>query len=272
MAAVPAESLYKHLRGLSRGLDVLRAMNFALKGRATCAELSAATGIHRTTVRRILETLRTEGFVRPSESDETYQLTLKVRQLSEGFTDRERLSSAATPVMGELLQAVVWPSDLSTPDGDSLLVRETTHRFSPLSFHRAMVGRRLPMLLTAAGRAYFGHCNRQEREQILELVRTTDGAQAQLARDDRFVNALVRRVRADGFGTNTGEWTVERKIGAIAMPIVDGKRVLGALNIVYLNNALTSPQAIERFSKPLKAAVDKIALRLRDSQEPEVLG
>lgn len=82
----------------------------------------------------------------------------------------------------------------------------------------------------------------------------------------------MRRVRADGFGTNTGEWTVERKIGAIAMPIIDGKRVLGALNIVYLNSALTSAQAIERFSKPLRTAVDKIALRLRDSQEPELLG
>ena len=128
------------------------------------------------------------------------------------------------------------------------------------------------MLLTAAGRAYFGHRNKQERAQILGLIRASDGAQAQLARDERFVNALVRKVKADGYGTNTGEWTVERKIGAIAMPIIDGKRVLGALNIVYLNSALTSPQAIERFSRPLKTAADKIALRLRYSQEPELLG
>ena len=128
------------------------------------------------------------------------------------------------------------------------------------------------MLLTAAGRAYFGRCNKQERDQILGLIRASDGAQAQLARDERFVNALVRKVKADGYGTNTGEWTVERKIGAIAMPIIDGKRVLGALNIVYLNCAMTSPQAIERFSRPLKTAADKIALRLRDSQEPELLG
>lgn len=270
MAPASAASRYKPVRGLSRGLDVLRAINFSTKGRATCAELSVSTGIHRTTVRRLVETLQAQGFVRPSESDDTWQLTLKVRELSEGFTDRERISSAATPVMGELLQTVVWPSDLSTPDGDSLLVRETTHRFSPLSFHRAMVGRRLPMLLTAAGRAYFSHCPKQERDQIVDLIRLSGGAQAQLARDDRFVNALVRRVKADGFGTNTGEWTVERKIGAIAMPILDGKRVLGALNIVYLNSALTSAQAISRFSKPLKSAVDKIALRLKDSQEPEL--
>jgi hypothetical protein len=39
------------------------------------------------------------------------------------------------------------------------------------------------------------------------------------------------------------------------------------LNIVYLNSALTGPQAIARFARPLKIAVDRIALRLRDSQE-----
>ena len=49
----------------------------------------------------------------------------------------------------------MWLSDLMTPDGDAMVVRETTHRFIPLSFHRSMVGRRLPMLLTAAGRVNF---------------------------------------------------------------------------------------------------------------------
>ena len=55
------------------------------------------------------------------------------------------------------------------------------------------------------------------------------------------------------------------------MPILDGKRGLGALNIVYLTSAVTSAQAIERFSKPLRIAVDKIAVRLRESQEIELL-
>ena len=81
-----------------------------------------------------------------------------MRALSEGFTDDEWISQVATPVLGELLQQVVWPSDLTTLDGDAMVIRETTHRFSPLSFHRAMVRVRLPLLTTASGPAYLAFC------------------------------------------------------------------------------------------------------------------
>ena len=137
---------YSHVQSLSRGLALLHAINRSAHGWASIADLSASTGLHRTTVRRLLETLQSEGYVRRSASDDSYRLNLKVRQLSDGFTDDEWISEVANPVLGELLQTLVWPSDLSTIDGDCMLVRETTHRFSPLSFHRAMIRQRMPLL------------------------------------------------------------------------------------------------------------------------------
>lgn len=78
-------------------------------------------------------------------------LTIKVRQLSEGFRDEEWISAPAAPPLGDLLREVVWPTDVSTLDVDAMVVRETTHRFSRLSFHRAMVGRRLTWLENRLG-------------------------------------------------------------------------------------------------------------------------
>jgi IclR family mhp operon transcriptional activator len=254
---------YRAVRGLSRGLALLRALNTAASGRATSSELSKLTGLHRTTVRRMLETLVDEGYVRRSDSDDNFRLMLKVKELSEGFTYSERLSMAATPVMGELLKNVVWPSDLGTPDGDALQISESTRRFSPLSFHRSMVGRRLPFLVTAAGRAYFASCMEQEREQILQILRNTDDDEGRMARDDRFIGNLIRTVRADGFATNNREWALERKIGAIAMPICDGERILGSLNVVYLAHAVSLQQAARTFVEPLRIAVEQISLALR---------
>ena len=237
-------------------------------GRATSSELSALTGLHRTTVRRMLETLVAEKYVHRSESDDSFRLTFKVRQLSEGFVGSDRLSTIAPTVMGELMQRVVWPSDLSVPDGDAMIVTETTHRFSPLSFHRSMVGRRLPFLLTAAGRAYLAYCPEQECEQILQMLRVGDDAQAPLANDARFVRNLLKTVRANGFGSNIGEWTIDRKIGAIAMPVRDEQRVIGSLSVVYLPQAIASDEAIQKFAPPLKAAVDKISALLREQAKP----
>jgi len=251
---------YANVRGLSRGLQVLRALNAMENGRASSQQLSEATGLHRTTVRRLLETLVEEGFVRRSTSDDSFRLTLDVRALSEGFTDDERIATVAPPIMGRLMQRVVWPSDLTTPDGDAMIIRETTHRFSPLSFHRAMVGRRLPILLTSAGRVYFSMCPDAEREDILEVLRSGAGGEQQLklAMDDGYIRNLIRQTRKDGFGSNHGDWADQRKIGAVAVAIQAQGRVLASLNVIYLEQAISPAEATRRFVPELQLAAKEM--------------
>lgn len=265
---------YTNVRGLARGLQVLRTLNAMDDGRATSQQIADLTGLHRTTVRRLLETLMEEGFVRRSASDDSFRLTLAVRSLSEGFTDTERIATVAPPIMGQLLQRVAWPSDLTTPDGDAMIIRETTHRFSRLSFHRAMVGRRLPILLTAAGRAYFATCPDEEREDILELLRSGAGGEEQqaFARNDALVRKLIQRVREDGFGSNHGDWAAQAKIGAVAVAISADERVIASLNVVFLSRAVSLEDAARRYVPELqKAALDIAeALRKEPATRPHV--
>ena len=262
---------YTSVRGLARGLEVLRALNSMESGRATSQQISDITGLHRTTARRLLETLMEEGFVRRSVSDDSFRLTLQVRSLSEGFTDDERIATIAPPIMGRLLQRVAWPSDLTTPDGDAMIVRETTHRFSPLSFHRSMVGRRLPILLTAAGRAYFATCPDGEREDILELLRSGAGGDEQMAMasNNALIRNLLRRVRADGFGSNHGDWSAQSKIGAVAVAVVSSERVLASLNVVFLTRAVTAAEARQRYVPELLLAASEMASALESEEMPD---
>lgn len=256
---------YRNVQGLSRGLSILRAISLSANGWASIAELSAITGLHRTTVRRMLETLQAEGYVRRSASDDSYRLNQKVRQLSDGFTDDEWISEVANPILGELLQKVVWPSDLSTLDGDCMLVRETTHRFSPLSFHRAMIRQRMPILFTAAGRAYLAYCSEEERRQILQLLVAGNDEQASFARNRVLVGQMLEKVRRQGYATNEGEWSQQSKIAAIALPVRHKEHVLAAINIVFLKKAVSVAEAGERLLPHLRAAVEKIETRLNDS-------
>lgn len=250
---------YKEVRGLSRGLDVLRALNLGVGGQLSLADVADITGLHRTTVRRLLETLAAHGYVRRSASDDSFRLALGVRTLSEGFTDDEWIAEAAAPLMGELLQEVVWPTDLCTPDGTAMVVRESTHRFSPFSFHRAMVGTRLPMLFTAAGRAYFAFCPEEERLGIVRLLRGGDAEEAVLARSPRALKALVERTRLLGYGTNDREWSKEPRFSAIAVPIRHGGAVRGSLNIIFAASALTVGEAAGKYLPALRRTVDRIS-------------
>jgi IclR family mhp operon transcriptional activator len=148
------------------------------------------------------------------------------------------------------------PSDLTTPDGDAMIIRETTHRCSTLSFHRSTIGRRLPVLLTAAGRAYFAMCPDGEREDILDLLRSGAGGEERkaLASNDALIRSLVRRVRADGFGSNHGDWSAQSKIGAVAVAIMSEQRVLASLNMVFLSRAVTLAEPKRRFVPELQTA------------------
>lgn len=258
MRSTPRDTEYKSVQGLVRGLEILRELNRCPGGGALTAQLSERTGLHRTTVRRLLETLQSEGYVRRSESDDSFRLCIKTRELSEGFRDEQWISEIAVPLLGDLLQKVVWPTDLCTFDVDAMVIRETTHRFSRLSFHRSMVGRRLPMLTTATGRAYIGFCPDDEREQILRLLSTYEDEQSRLALDRGYVDELLLKVRALGFGFNHGHWRDELKIAAIALPVMHGEHVQACLNLVYVAKAMSIDDAARRYLPHLREAVSVI--------------
>lgn len=251
---VNLETAYRPVQGLARGLAVLRGLN--LMGRpATIPELSASTGLHRTTVRRLLETLVSQGYVTVSTDGKTYALTIRVRDLSEGFTDHEWIASIALPVMGRLMQQVKWPSDLTVLDGTCMRVRESTHRFSSLSFERAMVGRRLPLTSTASGRAYLAACDAVERETLLQMVVAESGAAAV---DWKRVQQMVAKVRRNRYANAEGEWRKTSPAGAIALPILWQGRVLACLNVVYLRGVIRLADAVADLLPPLRLAVEEI--------------
>jgi IclR family mhp operon transcriptional activator len=238
---------YKQVRGLSRGLAVLRALNRAPGGIATITELAQACAMHRTTIKRLLETLRLEGLVRHDDGAGLYSLTFEVRRLSEGFADEDWIHQVAGPLMREAVRRLVWPCDLAMPEAGVLLVRESTHRSSALSQHGAMIGQRLPLLVTAAGRAYLAACGDTERQALLELLRRRDDEGAVLARDEAYVATVIAETRARGYAYNDGEWAGQASFSAIAVPVFAGRRLLAAINLVFPKAAVSRDELERRY-------------------------
>ena len=243
---------YKEVRGLSRGLELLKALNRQSGGIGSTTELAKAGGLDRTTTKRLLETLRTQGFVRQGERDGQYYLTFEVRRLSEGFEDETWVGQVATPLMQASVRHIAWPCDLGTPEAGFMVVRESTHRWSALSQHRAMVGERMPMLVTAIGRAYLAACDDIEREGVLELLRQRTDWIGERARDRRAVDRLLQATRRRGHAVNEGEWTREASFAAVAVPVMAGERLLAALNMVFPKAAVSGKDLENRFVPALK--------------------
>lgn len=252
---------YKSVRSLQRGLEVLCALN--RHNGASVQALAATIGVHRTTVQRLLETLRALGYVDKSASDDQYRLALGVRRLSDGFDDDAWVSAVAEPALRELHPRILWPSNVATFDGDAMLIRESTHRYSPFSIHHATVGQRLPMLRSALGQVYLSFCSEEERREIIAILRTSHGPDAALVRDAAFVRDLVRRTRRAGYVAKPGDR--ENRIAAMAVPIMRGERVFASINVVFFRRALAIPLAVKKYLDPLRATAAAIAARLESA-------
>jgi IclR family mhp operon transcriptional activator len=140
-----------------------------------------------------------------------------------------------------------------------MVVRVSTRSYSPLSFHPGMPGRRMPLLTTAAGRAYLAYAPEQEVQVLLELIAGRSDEPGTRVIDESFVRRLTEKTRCDGYATNQGEWSAESKFGAVSVPLRHQGRVLACLNVIFLLRALDKkPAALKNIVTHLQDAAAKI--------------
>jgi IclR family mhp operon transcriptional activator len=219
------------------------------------AELHRATGIPRPSLYRVLETLCSCGYVRKRENDR-YELTARIRALSSGFKDEDWIREIALPVLQQLQQEIVWPTDIVVFDDDEVVLAETTRRNSPLTIDKFRPGARLPLLRSATGRAYLAFCPEAERRAILERLTATRESDNARAGDRRYVSNLIARTRNNGYGEQHGE--IDPKVAGIAVPVISGGRVAACVNITFIASALTCAEAARRYLESLKRAARRI--------------
>ena len=240
------------VRALERGLSVLAAMN--RHKIASVLELARETRLPRPTVYRLLETLGRAGYVTRAGAADRFCLARQVRTLSNGFVEDEWISDVAAPLMGEFTQQHVWPVALMTFEEGSMLIRETTHPASSLSIDYGMVGRRLPILRTAAGRVYLAFCPDNEQRAILDMLDHSPAPEDQF--DARRLAALLRRIRHTGHALQDRE--INPRTSGISVP-VKGSRMLGSVSMIWIASALTLEEAEQRYHQPLRTLAARIA-------------
>ncbi len=245
----------KPIRALGRGLAVLAALN--RHASASALALARETGLPRATVYRSLKTLIDIGYVTQSRSDDRFTLLLKVRELSDGFEDEQWLGAAAAPVIFDLTRNILWPSDVTTLEGVHMVVRESTHRFAPMSIDRRMVGVRIPLLSSSAGLAYLASTAAHERKLLLDVLQTS-GELTDRASTEKQLQSIRRRGYAVRQGGRLWPHT-----GTIAMPIRRNKQVIGCASIIWMAKALTATEGVARCHAPLRQAIRDIEARLQ---------
>jgi IclR family mhp operon transcriptional activator len=258
------------VRGLERGLQVLRALH--LRPISALQELYAATSISKPSLLRILNTLEQGGLVSRRLADGRYRLSGNFAQFARKSSNRyDRVAEAAAPVLDRLCQQLAWPSDLAVPAGDHMENRETSRTHSPFIVFHDRIGHQINWLLSAVGRAYLAHCPAVEREKIVARLRRSRHSEDNLAHDAARLERVLADVRAHGYASRDsgfaggfyGRPPYSDGLYAIAVPLLDGTRVHGAINLLWLRQAGSAEAFAKRHLADLRAAAAEIVSSLR---------
>jgi IclR family transcriptional regulator, mhp operon transcriptional activator len=243
------------VRSFKRGLDVLREVNRS--GGIRAGDIARQLDLPRPTVYRLLETLEELGYVARSASDDRFRVTRRALSLGDGYDPGVVICQAAAPYLADLSKNLVWPVDLSIYENAAMVIQETTHSRSPLSIDRGMIGKRLPMLHTSAGRAYLAACGQRERELIVSHLRRIDEADDRPFLDEARLAHMIAETAQRGYAIRS-EGEFNPKTASIAVPIVREHVVFGCISIIWIRSALSLDEAVAQFVSPLHEAAAAI--------------
>ena len=243
------------VRSLQRGLEILRLVSASDGIKAS--EIAVRIGVARPTVYRLLETLEQEGYIIRSASDARFRVTLEALSLGVGYDDVNVISQVAGPVLVELSHRFIWPFDLSVCSGTQMQIQESTHPRSPLAVDKGVIRRRLPMLHTAAGRAFLSYCDPTDRDRIVAAIlaegRMEDRAFLHRATLDELVAGTMERGYAVRYNDLYNPHT-----SSIAVPIFSGEKLMGSMAVIWITKALSLNEAIDQFLEPMLLAASRI--------------
>lgn len=236
------------VRAFKRGLDILQEVNRS--GGIRAGEIARRLDLPRPTVYRLLETLEELGYVARSASDNRFRVTRRASSLGDGYDPGVVICQAAAPFIADLSKRLIWPVDLSTYENAAMVVQETTHQRSPLSIDRGMIGRRVPMLRTATGRAYLAHCPDRERDVIINHVRRIGDPEDSQFLEPSYLSRMIEQAVSRGYAVrDAGEFNA--RTSSIAVPIARDGIVLGCISIIWIRTALSLEAAIDQFVGPM---------------------
>lgn len=243
-------------------------------GQIGMSELSQHVGLSKTTVHRILQTLKTLGFVVQEGETDRYRLTVRLFELGAKALESVDLIREADVEMRRVGQLTRETVHLAVFDEDHIIYIHKIESDYSLRMH-SRIGRRNPLHSTAIGKVLLAWMQPEEAREVLSRCefkkstpRTLVSAQA--------VMSILPHVREQGYGEDNEEQ--EEGLRCLAVPVFDrfGQAIAG-LSISF-PTMRCGADTKEHYVMLLKEAGAAISARLgyhppaSERREPDKMG
>ncbi|WP_317629776.1 IclR family transcriptional regulator [Pseudomonas alabamensis] len=248
---IPGQGKAPLNRSLERGLDLLRAFRPGSEHLGN-GDLSEITGLSKSTVSRLTQTLVRSGFLDYDSVSGGYRLAPSVLGMAHAMYHGSLLLRVATPLMVQVAREHQVNVSLAAADGDEMVYLESVRFGQRKSPRNVLTGQRLPMDMTSLGRAYLSILDEAQRRALITVFASRRCA----ARAEQLVpeiEAAVADVKTRGYCV--ASWQPE--VIALATPLDHPVYKTHALNI-SLSTTEAPEGVVERYAPLLLNLADAI--------------
>ncbi len=255
------------IRAISRGLAVLTTVN--RDGPISMMDIARAAQVPYPTACRIIQTLLHEGLVEKEPHRKRYRVTSLVQTLSTGYQTEDMLVSAAREHIEKLCHDVGWPISIATRVGTRMMVRDSTHKMTSLTFSHYFPGYTLPIAECATGKVHLAFCDDEERAAILEGLKAIGTESSHMGLVLMGDDYMLTKIRKDGYALQIRNvYNADPgKTSSIAVPLFDGEnKLIGSLALIFFASAMNGDEAVAKYLKPMQETAEAIAASMRKAE------
>ncbi|PSJ47383.1 IclR family transcriptional regulator [Zobellella endophytica] len=245
---------------LARAMTLLRIVAESGYRGATVDDFLCQTELSRTTVYRLLQGLRQEGFLRSGQERGRYYLGYELLVLGSKAGNGSGLRELARPCLLRLAEQLGDSFFLFIRDGYYAICLEVQHGRYPVASFARSIGGRMPLGVGQASIALLADLNTAECAHILE--HNAPRLAREYAIDTRAILAEIEHLRTQGFARGVESSGLPEYTG-LALPIIDHSgHPMGALSCSMLKSRKT-PQHQEQIIGAMKNEIATMVQQAR---------
>ena len=248
------------VRVICRSIAALQLIN--RHGSLSAIEIARMLDLPYPTACRIIQTFLVEGMIESEPARKRYRATALVKTLSAGFQGEQNMLGAARPLLVDLTQRISWPVTLSTQVGQWMVVRESTHALSGLTFYNYDRGYSFPILESACGHAWLAFASDDRREHALNEIVELEGRSLTLSMFES--GQLVERIQEDGYASHDRNRHSQSpgKTSALSVPVFENGLLSSVLTLTFFSTSMPMAEAVRRFIPEMKQVAANISERV----------
>ncbi len=217
------------VQSIDRAFDIIELLSKESRSIAM-TEIGRRLNLHKSTVHRLLSSLRDRGYVEKETGTGNYKLGLGFVELASLYLNSLELKTEASPFLNQLTKQTGQTTFLATRDGAEIVYIDKVETYNSLRRY-TIIGKRLPMHATSLGKAMLSGFSDKEIEELYPDKKLAVMTKKTVPTADALM-AEIRQIRERGWSIDDEE--SEKGTRCVGAPIFDYRdRVIAAVSLAW---------------------------------------